>query len=359
MNVGSIHVTLASNGGIASASSTYSSGYPASAINNNERAGTNPGNGGYWNDATPNGFPDWVQINFNSAKTIDHAVVYSLQDNYTNPIEPTDTQTFSLYGVTDFTVQGWDGANWVTLGTASGNNLVKRTVNFSPYTTDRIRINVTNALNTWSRITEVEVWGTNVGSTNVALASNGGIASASSTYSSGYPASAINNNERAGTNPGNGGYWNDATPNGFPDWVQINFNSAKTIDHAVVYSLQDNYTNPIEPTDTQTFSLYGVTDFTVQGWDGANWVTLVTVSGNNVSSALNTWSRITEVEVWGTNVGSTNVALASNGGIASASSTYSSGYPASAINNNERAGTNPGNGGYWNDATPNGFPDWV
>jgi len=155
----STNVALASNGGIASASSSYSSGYPASAINNNERAGTNPGNGGYWNDATPNTFPDWVQINFNGAKTIDHTVVYSLQDNYTSPIEPTDTQTFLLYGVTDFTVQGWDGANWVTLGTVSGNNLVKRTVNFSPYTTDRIRINVTNALNTWSRITEVEAWG--------------------------------------------------------------------------------------------------------------------------------------------------------------------------------------------------------
>ena len=156
---GSINVALASNGGVASASSTYSSGYPASAINNNERAGTSPGNGGYWNDATPNAFPDWVQINFSGSRTIDHAVVYSLQDNYTNPVEPGDTQTFSLFGVTDFTVQGWDGANWVTLGTVSGNNLVKRTVNFSSYTTDRIRINVTNALNSWSRITEVEAWG--------------------------------------------------------------------------------------------------------------------------------------------------------------------------------------------------------
>lgn len=25
--------------------------------------------GGYWNDATPNTFPDWVQITFNGAKT--------------------------------------------------------------------------------------------------------------------------------------------------------------------------------------------------------------------------------------------------------------------------------------------------
>ena len=314
----SVNVALAANGGVASASSTYSSGYPASAINNNERAGTNPGNGGYWNDATSNSFPDWVQINFNGAKIIDQVVVYSVQDSYLSPVEPTDTMTFSLYGLVDFTVQGWNGTSWVTLGTVSGNNLIKRSVNFSPYTTDRIRINVTNALNTWSRITEVEAWGTTVSATNVALVSNGGVASASSTYSSGYPASAINNNERAGTNPGNGGYWNDSTANSFPDWVQINFNGAKTIDHAVVYSLQDNYLSPVEPTDTMTFSLYGLVAFTVQGWDGANWVTLGTVSGNNlvkrtvtfspyttdrirvnVTNALNTWSRTTEIEAWG------------------------------------------------------------
>jgi hypothetical protein len=48
---------------------------------------------------------------------------------------------------------------WVTLGSVSGNNLVKRTVNFSAATTDRIRINVTNALASYSRITEVEAWG--------------------------------------------------------------------------------------------------------------------------------------------------------------------------------------------------------
>jgi hypothetical protein len=41
----------------------------------------------------------------------------------------------------------------------SGNNLVKRTVNFTATTTDRIRINITNALSSYSRITEIEAWG--------------------------------------------------------------------------------------------------------------------------------------------------------------------------------------------------------
>jgi hypothetical protein len=157
--VPSSNVALASAGAVASASSTYSAGYPVSAINNSERAGLNPGNGGYWNDATPNALPDWVQIIFSGAKTVDHVIVYSLQDNYLNPVEPNDTQTFTLYGITGFTVQGWDGAAWVTLATVSGNNLVKRSVTFAAYTTDRIRINITGTVDSWSRLTEVEAWG--------------------------------------------------------------------------------------------------------------------------------------------------------------------------------------------------------
>ena len=159
------NVALASNGGVASASSTYSSGYAPSGAIDGERSGANWGNGGGWNDGTPNSFPDWLQVNFNGSKSIDHVVVYSVQDNYTSPVEPTDTMTFSLYGLVDFTVQGWDGASWITLATVNGNNLIKRTVTFSTYTTDRIRINVTNAVDGWSRITEVEAWTAGAGAT--------------------------------------------------------------------------------------------------------------------------------------------------------------------------------------------------
>ena len=68
-------------------------------------------------------------------------------------------QTFSLYGLTSFTVEGRNGANWVTLATVSGNNLVKRTVSFAAYTTDSIRITITGTTDSWSRITEIEAWG--------------------------------------------------------------------------------------------------------------------------------------------------------------------------------------------------------
>ena len=32
-------------------------------------------------------------------------------------------------------MQGWDGANWVTLASVTGNNLVKRTVTYAAYAT--------------------------------------------------------------------------------------------------------------------------------------------------------------------------------------------------------------------------------
>jgi hypothetical protein len=77
-----------------------------------------------------------------------------------SPVDPPNNLTFTLYGVTDFQVQGWNGAAWVNLGAAvSSNNLVKRPVNFAAFTTDSIRVNITAALGSYARITEIEAWG--------------------------------------------------------------------------------------------------------------------------------------------------------------------------------------------------------
>ena len=517
----STNVALAANGGVASASSAYSAVlYPVTAVNNGDRAGLNWGNGGGWNDGTSSSYPDWVQINFSGTKTIDHVIVYTVQDNYSGPVDPSDTLTFNYYGITDFQVQSWNGSAWVTLASVAGNNLVKRQVNFAATTTDRIRVNVTGALGGYSRITEIEAWGTggggggpvatttttassanpsaagasvtftgtvvgnaptgtvnftdggasiagcsavalagagnsrtatcstsalaagshaivatyggdagntgsgstslsqavkaasstvvgssanplglgisvtftatvtgnaptgaigfsdggtviagcsavalvgsgntrtascttsamtagihtigaayggdagNVASSgtlvqtvngggqlNVALAANGGVATASSAYSALYPVTAINNGDRAGLKWGSGGGWNDGTSSSYPDWVQINFSGTRTIDHVIVYTVQDNYTNPVDPSSALTFTYYGITDFQVQSWNGSAWVTLASVAGNNlvkrqvnfaatttdrirvnVTGALGGYSRITELEAWG------------------------------------------------------------
>ena len=129
-----------------------------------------------------------MQITFNGTKTIDHVVVYSVQDNFLNPAEPTDSMQFTLYGLTAFDVQGWNGGAWVTLASVSGNNLVKRVASFAPYATDRIRVVVNGSADgVWSRMTELEAWSPTPApaQTNVALASNGATAIASSTYSPG------------------------------------------------------------------------------------------------------------------------------------------------------------------------------
>jgi len=152
---------LAANGGVASASSTLRPANAVQYVNDGQRSGAGwTSGGGGWADATPGVFPDWVEIDLDGTKTLDHVVVYSVQDDFQNPVEPTDTMTFSLYGLTAFDVQGWSGTSWVTLGRVTGNNLVKRTVSFSPFATTRVRI-VANGVadDQWSRITEIEAWG--------------------------------------------------------------------------------------------------------------------------------------------------------------------------------------------------------
>src|SRR5262249_42902656 len=96
---------------------------------------------------------------------------------------------------------------------------------------------------------------------NVAAQANGGVATASSSFNASYGPSGANNGDRRGLNWGNGGGWNDATGGSFPDWLQIDFNGTKTINEVDVFSVQDNYTAPNDPTPAMTFSLYGLTDF--------------------------------------------------------------------------------------------------
>lgn len=114
---------------------------------NGDRKGLNAGNGGNWQDAPPaNTFPDWLQLDFGTNKTVNEVDVFSLQDNWTSPIEPTESTTFTLYGMSGFDVQYWDGSNWVTVpgGSVTGNNKVWKKVTFAPITTSKIRV-LTNA----------------------------------------------------------------------------------------------------------------------------------------------------------------------------------------------------------------------
>ncbi len=166
------NVALAANGGVAAVSSTYGTvTYPAASLNNGDRIGTAWGKGGGWNDATLNSYPDWAQITFNAQKTIDEIDVITVQDALTGSIAPTATMTFTKYGITAFDIQycptgssctltGTTGWVTVTGGGITGNNLVWKKITLTtPVTTDRIRVQVNNALGGYSRIVEIESYG--------------------------------------------------------------------------------------------------------------------------------------------------------------------------------------------------------
>jgi hypothetical protein len=416
-----VNVARASNGGIATASSQYSAGYGPAGTINGDRRGLSWGAGGGWNDATSNAFPDWLEVTFSGTKTIDEVSVFSMQDTYTAPVEPTPTMTFANWGLRAFEVQYWTGSSWAPIPGASitNNNLVWRRFTFAPVTTTRIRVFVTSALNGFTRMVEVEAWGVsgsgggntpptvsitspaagatytapaaitvsataadsdgsiasvaffangsaigtdtstpfsvdwtnvpqgayaltavatdNLGATttsapisivvnppagrmNMALAANGAVATASSIYSGGYSAAGAINGDRRGLSWGAGGGWNDGTANTYPDWIEVTFSGAKTIDEVSVFSMQDNYTTPAEPTPTMTFGSWGLRNFEVQYWTGSAWAPIpgASITNNNlvwrkftftpvtttkirvhVTGALNGFSRMVEVEAWG------------------------------------------------------------
>ena len=166
---GRFNVALAANGAVATASSAHTCcGFSTTgAINRNNRGPW--GNGEGWNDATENQVPDWIQVDFAGSKTIDEISVFSLHDNYTQENTPTETQTFSLYGLLAFDVQYWNGSSWTTIpgGSVTGNNKVWRKFTFSPITTSKIRVWINAVPDAWSRVVEIQAFGTSAGGEKV------------------------------------------------------------------------------------------------------------------------------------------------------------------------------------------------
>ena len=78
------------------------------------------------------------------------------------------------------------------------------------------------------------------GRTNVALASNGGTATASTAFSGGFPASSVINGDRKGLSWGSGGGWQDGTDGVWPDWLEVQFSGPQTIEEIDVFTVQDS-----------------------------------------------------------------------------------------------------------------------
>jgi hypothetical protein len=158
----SVNVAASANGGVASASSVNASGYAAAFANNGDRTGAVWGTNGGWNDGTASTWPDWLEIDFSASHPIETLNLFCLQDAYTSPSTPTLGMTGTLFALTDFVLQYWDGAAWVafTGGTfATNNNIWVQVILATPITTDKIRVLVNNSQDgVYSRVVELEAW---------------------------------------------------------------------------------------------------------------------------------------------------------------------------------------------------------
>ena len=161
---GPTNVALATNGAVATASSAYNPavcGSGAAAANDGDRTGRARCANRVWNDdAPPNTFPDSLQIDFNGSKTITEIDVVTVQDHLEWPVEPTESMTFGLYGLTAYEVQYWNNSTWVTIpgGSVSGNNKVWLKFTFAAINTSKIRVLASASGDGYSRLVELEAW---------------------------------------------------------------------------------------------------------------------------------------------------------------------------------------------------------
>jgi len=94
-------------------------------------------------------------------KSITEINVFTVQDAWATPQEPTEALTFKQYGITAFEVQTCNGTAWSTVpgGNVSGNNKVWRKFGFPAITTSAVRVLDHGWLAGYSRSTEIEAYG--------------------------------------------------------------------------------------------------------------------------------------------------------------------------------------------------------
>ena len=296
------NVALASNGATATASSTHPDAAFSvlKAIN-----GSRTADGGYWNDGTPDAFPDSLEIAFNGSKTIDEIDVFSLQDNLGSG-QPDLALTFTQFGLVDFQLDYLDIATsqWIRVpqGSVLNNNRVWRQFIFAPVTTTRIKLTVQRALATWSRVVEIEAYQ----ATNVAL---GKSVAQSSTFSGSIAERAVDGNTNGDWNAGSTTHTNvDAQA-----WWQADLGSIQPLSSIKLWNRTDccgdRLSNfhifvsdvPFASTSlTATIGQTGVSDYYVPGAAGSAFVQQIHRTGRYLrvqlvgSNALS----LAEVEVW-------------------------------------------------------------
>jgi hypothetical protein len=94
-----------------------------------------------WYDATPNEYPDWLEIRMPEAQAVGRIVVHPFEKS-----------------LRDYAVQVFVGDGWREVARVSGQNADEITHRFDPVTTNRIRLWVTATNTPLSQVNEIEVY---------------------------------------------------------------------------------------------------------------------------------------------------------------------------------------------------------
>lgn len=106
------------------------------------------------------GTPATAEITFSGAKTITQLDIVGLSDTLNSPL-PDLTTTGTLYVITAFKFQYWNGSTWVDVPgtTVAGNNFVWKRFTGLSFTTTKIRLYITGTADGYARVPEIEAWG--------------------------------------------------------------------------------------------------------------------------------------------------------------------------------------------------------
>ena len=123
---------------------------------------------------------------------------------------------------------------------------------FSAITTTKLRVLASASADGYSRIVERRL-GLVHRRRHVYDLALGATAMASTSYP-GWGSSAVVNGDRKSLNAYNNGAWSSSAANNFPKRVQVDFSTNRTINEIHVFTLQDSWAAPTEPTPAMTFT---------------------------------------------------------------------------------------------------------
>lgn len=109
--------------------------------------------GGGWEAAS---VPAWFEVLLPTVMTISAIDYYTLRDYYAGgPPEPDLIETFTLYGCINFDIKKWNGSSYDLLNSITGNNKIWRHFDYTPFLSDRIRVEIPSGA---SRSISIRIW---------------------------------------------------------------------------------------------------------------------------------------------------------------------------------------------------------